>query len=168
MASQEEHDHGKHSSAAGRAHGEAPVASGGQDEEIDENEGGKQNRSTMADAIDRGGLVGWASYLTFSWAGPFLKLGSAVTLKVDDLDGIYKGHKRCVCGDLDCRIAFASYLERLQRRGDDYRRSLPLSSDDWTAVVPSCHHHILYIAIPTNHASFSCTRYEYIFSQRAA
>lgn len=142
MASRGERGQGKHS-AAGRAYGEAPAASGSQYEEVDANEGGKQNRSAMTDAIERGGLIGWASYLTFSWAGPFLKLGSTVTLKVDDLDGIYKGHKRCVLG-LDCRtssIAFACHLERPQRRGDDFRRSLPLSADglDCCAKLPSSH-----------------------------
>ena len=86
MASEEEHG----------ADREAPTVSHGQQEEDDENEGGKQNRSALADAIERGGLVGWASFLTFSWAGPFLKLGSTVTLKIDDLDGICEAHKRCV------------------------------------------------------------------------
>lgn len=59
-----------------------------------DNEAGNRNRSCLADAIERGGLSGWASYLTFAWAGPFLKLGSTVTLKVEDLDGIYKEHER--------------------------------------------------------------------------
>lgn len=51
----------------------------------------------MAEAMERGGILGWASYLTFAWAGPFLKLGSTVTLKTEHLEGIYKTFKRSVC-----------------------------------------------------------------------
>lgn len=50
----------------------------------------------MAEVIERGGILGWGSYLTFAWAGPFLKLGSTVTLKTEHLEGIYKTFKRCV------------------------------------------------------------------------
>ena len=50
----------------------------------------------MAAALEKGGILGWGSYLTFSWAGPFLKLGSTVTLTVDHLEGIYKTYKRFV------------------------------------------------------------------------
>eukprot|EP00752_Nemacystus_decipiens_P006704 g6027.t1 len=47
----------------------------------------------MAAAMKRGGILGWGSYLTFAWAGPFLKLGSTVTLKTEHLEEIYKTHK---------------------------------------------------------------------------
>ncbi|CAM9886717.1 unnamed protein product [Scytosiphon promiscuus] len=50
-------------------------------------------RNRMAEAIERGGILGWGSYLTFAWAGPFLKLGSSVTLKEEHLEGIYKTYK---------------------------------------------------------------------------
>lgn len=36
----------------------------------------------------------WGSYLTFSWAGSFLSLGSTVTLKEEHLEGTYKKHER--------------------------------------------------------------------------
>lgn len=48
----------------------------------------------MAEAMERGGIRGWSSYLTFAWAGPFLKLGSTVTLKAEHLEGVYKTFKR--------------------------------------------------------------------------
>lgn len=51
----------------------------------------------MAEAMERGGILGWGSYLTFAWAGPFLKLGSTVALKAEHLEDIYKTFKRCVC-----------------------------------------------------------------------
>ncbi|CBN77893.1 conserved unknown protein [Ectocarpus siliculosus] len=47
----------------------------------------------MAEALQRGGILGWGSYLTFAWAGPFLKLGSTVTLKEEHLEGIYHKHE---------------------------------------------------------------------------
>ncbi|CAN0183138.1 unnamed protein product [Ectocarpus sp. 12 AP-2014] len=47
----------------------------------------------MAEAMQRGGILGWGSYLTFAWAGPFLKLGSTVTLKEEHLEGIYHKHE---------------------------------------------------------------------------
>lgn len=50
----------------------------------------------MAEALEKGGILGWGSYLTFAWAGPFLKLGSTVTLTVDHLEGIYKTYKRYI------------------------------------------------------------------------
>ena len=50
----------------------------------------------MAAAMERGGILGWGSYLTFAWAGPFLKLGSTVTLKAEHLEEIYRTFKRCV------------------------------------------------------------------------
>jgi len=53
-----------------------------------------QSRNGMQEAIDRGGLFGCFSLLTFSWAGPFLRLGASRTLEENDLDGIYKYHKR--------------------------------------------------------------------------
>lgn len=68
-----------------------------------EDEGGRdppavQQPNRMAEAMDRGGILGWASYLTFAWAGPFLKLGSTVTLRTEHLEGIYKTFARCVFG----------------------------------------------------------------------
>ncbi|CAB1106389.1 unnamed protein product [Ectocarpus sp. CCAP 1310/34] len=44
--------------------------------------------------MKRGGIIGWGSYLTFAWAGSFLKLGSTVTLKEEHLEGIYDKHER--------------------------------------------------------------------------
>lgn len=57
---------------------------------------GKPPGNRMAEAMERGGILGWGSYLTFAWAGPFLRLGSKVTLKEENLEGIYKTYKRCV------------------------------------------------------------------------
>ncbi|CAM9665095.1 unnamed protein product, partial [Hapterophycus canaliculatus] len=60
---------------------------GGMEEQEQEKAEPPPNR--MAEAIERGGILGWGSYLTFAWAGPFLKLGSSVTLKEEHLEGIY-------------------------------------------------------------------------------
>ncbi len=64
-------------------------------------EGGNPPRAVppnrMQETMDRGGILGWASYLTFAWAGPFLKLGSTTTLKEEHLEEIYKTFKRCAC-----------------------------------------------------------------------
>lgn len=49
----------------------------------------------MQEAMDRGGILGWGSYLTFAWAGHFLKLGSTTTLNEEHLESIYKMFKRC-------------------------------------------------------------------------
>lgn len=51
-------------------------------------------KNRMAKGLERGGIPGWGSYLTFSWVGPFLKLGSMVTLKEEHLEEIYKHHER--------------------------------------------------------------------------
>lgn len=50
--------------------------------------------SRFADTIEGGGIWGALSYLTFSWAGPFLQLGSTKTLGEEDLMGIDKKTKR--------------------------------------------------------------------------
>ena len=57
-------------------------------------EDNKQPKNSMEETIERGGLSGWFSLLTFGWAGPFLRLGSSRTLTEEDLDGIYKHHRR--------------------------------------------------------------------------
>ena len=49
----------------------------------------RPNRMSEAMAAGR-----WGSYLTFSWAGSFLSLGSAVTIKEEHLEGTYKKHER--------------------------------------------------------------------------
>lgn len=67
----------------------------GQDSSIEEQGQHEPPKNRMAEAIERGGIWGWGSYLTFAWAGPFLKLGSTVTLKEEHLEGIYKTHERC-------------------------------------------------------------------------
>ena len=58
----------------------------------------------MQEAMDRGGIVGWASYLTFAWAGHFLKLGSTTTLKEEHLEDVYKTFKRCAYVAFECRL----------------------------------------------------------------
>lgn len=55
-----------------------------------------QSRNRLAEAIERGGITGWGSYLVFAWAMPLLRLGASRTLKEDDLEGIYHTHKRLV------------------------------------------------------------------------
>ena len=62
-------------------------------DEWDEEED-NQARNGMQEAIDKGDLSGWFSLFTFSWAEPFLRLGASRTLEENDLDGIYKYHKR--------------------------------------------------------------------------
>lgn len=56
----------------------------------------QQPPSRMGQALERGGILGYGSYLTFAWAGSFLELGSTVTLKEEHLETIYKTFKRCV------------------------------------------------------------------------
>lgn len=51
-------------------------------------------QSCFADTIERGGILGALSYLTFYWAGSFLQLGSTKTLGEEDLMGIDKKTKR--------------------------------------------------------------------------
>ncbi|CAB1098879.1 unnamed protein product [Ectocarpus sp. CCAP 1310/34] len=58
-----------------------------------ENVAHQQPDNRMAAAMKRGGIMGWGSYLTFAWAGSFLKLGSTVTLKEEHLEGIYDKHE---------------------------------------------------------------------------
>lgn len=48
----------------------------------------------MAEAVERGFFWGWASYCTFHWATPFLKLGASRILTEKDLFGISKEQKR--------------------------------------------------------------------------
>lgn len=60
------------------------------DYEIEE----KEPPCPVAEAIDRGFFWGWASYLTFHWAGPLLTLGASRTLTEQDLLGIGEEKKR--------------------------------------------------------------------------
>lgn len=50
--------------------------------------------SLFVDTIEKGGISGWASYLSYSWAGPFLRLGASRTLQEEDLMGIHITCKR--------------------------------------------------------------------------
>lgn len=54
----------------------------------------KEPRCPVEEAVERGFFWGWASYLTFYWAGPFLTLGASRTLTEKDLLGIGKEQKR--------------------------------------------------------------------------
>ncbi|CAN0142840.1 unnamed protein product [Ectocarpus sp. 6 AP-2014] len=83
--------------------GQRPTASSGEQQQQRQHveEGGNvahQPGNRMASAMKRGGILGWGSYLTFAWAGPFLKLGSTVTLKEEHLEGIYDKHERWEAG----------------------------------------------------------------------
>ncbi|CAM9399555.1 unnamed protein product, partial [Ectocarpus sp. 12 AP-2014] len=78
--------------------GQDPTASSGEQQqrqhaEEGENVANQYPDNRMAAAMKRGGIVGWGSYLTFAWAGSFLKLGSTVTLKEEHLEGIYDTHE---------------------------------------------------------------------------
>ncbi|CBN77889.1 hypothetical protein Esi_0077_0043 [Ectocarpus siliculosus] len=77
--------------------GQRPTASSREQQQSQHvEEGGNvahQSGNLMAEAMKRGGILGWGSYLTFAWAGPFLKLGSTVTLKEEHLEGIYDKHE---------------------------------------------------------------------------
>ncbi|CAN0477208.1 unnamed protein product, partial [Ectocarpus sp. 12 AP-2014] len=77
--------------------GQGPTASSGEQQHRQHvEEGGNvahQPGNHMAEAMKRGGILGWGSYLTFAWAGSFLKLGSTVTLKEEHLEGIYDKHE---------------------------------------------------------------------------
>lgn len=75
---------------------------------MDDEDCNKQPRSMLAEAIERGGLSGWASYLTFYWAGPFLSLGSSRTIKEEDLEGIFKTHRRYVLGNFECVVVYVA------------------------------------------------------------
>lgn len=67
----------------------------GDEEWEEEEEGmGKEPRCPMAEALERGFPFGYLSFLTFSWAGPFLKLGASRTLTEEDLVGIGERQKR--------------------------------------------------------------------------
>ncbi|CAM9122756.1 unnamed protein product [Ectocarpus sp. 4 AP-2014] len=85
--------------------GQGPTASSGEQQHRQHvEEGGnvaRQPSNRMAEAMKRGGMLGWGSYLTFAWAGSFLKLGSTVTLKEEHLEGIYDKHEsRHLCDKL--------------------------------------------------------------------
>lgn len=97
---QQYHDGEPGTSTAYRQSSEVPARSqnGGGERVDDENEerGSDQPKNLMGEAMERGGFVGWVSCLTFSWAGRLLELGSTSSLDFegDDLDGLYKTHKR--------------------------------------------------------------------------
>lgn len=50
--------------------------------------------SSYVDVVERGGILGWASYVSFHWAGRFLRLGASKTLQEEDLMGIHPKSKR--------------------------------------------------------------------------
>eukprot|EP00903_Cladosiphon_okamuranus_P016201 g14950.t2 len=85
----------------------------------------------MAEAMERGGILGWGSYLTFSWAGPFLKLGSTVTLTAEHLEDIYKPFRsRFLYDELrrnwELKVYFGAHGEELGERarmGEDCAHS---------------------------------------------
>lgn len=50
----------------------------------------------------------WGSYLTFSWAGSFLSLGSTVTIKEEHLEGTYEKHERYFAASCRCMYVLMS------------------------------------------------------------
>lgn len=63
-------------------------------EEGEGQEGEEEPPSALKDAMRRGRIRGFASYVTFHWAGPFMQLGSSRTLREEDLLGINMTCKR--------------------------------------------------------------------------
>lgn len=63
---------------------------------LEESGGEEEPPSAFVNAIRRGGISGWASYLTFAWAEQFLRLGASKTLQEGDLMGVDDTCKRCV------------------------------------------------------------------------
>lgn len=71
---------------------------------------GNLRPNRMGEAIAAGR---WGSYLTFSWAGSFLSLGSTVTIKEEHLEGTYEKHERyCREGLIICVKGVLSRCER--------------------------------------------------------
>lgn len=64
-------------------------------EKVQEGDAQQPKKNRMAKDMERGGILGWGSYLTFSWANAFLSLGATVALKEEHLESIYKKHERC-------------------------------------------------------------------------
>lgn len=50
--------------------------------------------SAFVNTMRQGGISGWASYFTFAWAKPFLRMGASKTLEEEDLMGIDESCKR--------------------------------------------------------------------------
>ncbi|CAM9346350.1 unnamed protein product, partial [Ectocarpus sp. 8 AP-2014] len=118
--------------------GQDPTASSGEQQQRQQAEDGKnvaqqqQPDNRLAAAMKRGGIMGWGSYLTFAWAGSFLKLGSTVTLKEEHLEGIYDKHESRYLYDMlrrnweweRARMAEDSEHSRGRRKGTTLLRAL--------------------------------------------